>query len=74
MPTLIADGEAATGTTRSAAKADELRALGAAQAVIDSLDRESVMRAVTAATPDAIVHQMTALSAMAAMAAMERER
>ena len=62
IPTLIADGHTVTGTTRSAAKADELRALGAAPAVMDGLDRESVMRAVTAAAPDAIVHQMTALS------------
>ena len=29
---------------------------------MDGLDRESVMRAVTAAAPDAIVHQMTALA------------
>ena len=62
IPTLIADGHTVTGTTRSAAKADELRALGAAPAVMDGLDRESVMRAVTAAAPDAIVHQMTALA------------
>lgn len=62
IPTLIAGGHAVTGTTRSAAKADELRALGAAPAVMDGLDRESVMRAVTAAAPDAIVHQMTALA------------
>ena len=44
IPTLIAEGHTVTGTTRSAAKADELRALGAAPAVMDGLDRESVMR------------------------------
>ena len=62
IPTLIADSHTVTGTTRSAAKADELRALGAVPAVMDGLDRESVMRAVTAAAPDAIIHQMTALA------------
>ena len=62
IPTLIADGHTVTGTTRSAAKADELRALGAAPAVMDGLDGASVKRAVTAAAPDVIVHQMTALA------------
>jgi nucleoside-diphosphate-sugar epimerase len=62
IPTLIAEGHTVTGTTRSDAKAETLRALGARPAVMDGLDRESVLRAVTAAAPDAIVHQMTALS------------
>jgi len=62
IPTLVAEGHTVTGTTRSDAKAETLRALGAHPAVMDGLDRASVMRAVTAAAPDAIVHQMTALS------------
>src|ERR1700749_95765 len=62
IPTLTAEGHTVTGTTRSDAKAETLRALGARPAVMDGLDRESVLRAVTAAAPDAIVHQMTALS------------
>jgi nucleoside-diphosphate-sugar epimerase len=62
IPTLIAEGHTVTGTTRSDAKAETLRTLGARPAVMDGLDGESVMRAVTAAAPDAIVHQMTALS------------
>jgi nucleoside-diphosphate-sugar epimerase len=62
IPTLIAEGHTVTGTTRSEPKAEELRALGADAAVMDGLDRDSVMAAVTAARPDAIVHQMTALS------------
>jgi nucleoside-diphosphate-sugar epimerase len=62
IPTLIADGHTVTGTTRSEARADGLRALGADAVLMDGLDEASVMRAVTAAAPDAIVHQMTALS------------
>jgi nucleoside-diphosphate-sugar epimerase len=62
IPKLIAEGHTVTGTTRSEAKAASLRDLGADAVLMDGLDRESVMRAVTAAAPDAIVHQMTALS------------
>jgi nucleoside-diphosphate-sugar epimerase len=62
IPKLIAEGHTVTGSTRSAAKAASLRDLGADAVLMDGLDRESVMRAVTAAAPDAIVHQMTALS------------
>ena len=62
IPTLIAAGHTVTGTTRSEARGDETRALGAGAVVMDGLDRESVLAAVTAAEPDAIVHQMTALS------------
>ena len=62
IPKLIADGHTVTGTTRSEAKAASLRDLGADAVLMDGLDRDSVMRAVTAAKPDAIVHQMTALS------------
>jgi nucleoside-diphosphate-sugar epimerase len=62
IPKLIAEGHTVTGSTRSEAKAASLRDLGAAAVLMDGLDRESVMRAVTAAAPDAIVHQMTALS------------
>jgi nucleoside-diphosphate-sugar epimerase len=62
IPTLVAEGHTVTGTTRTEAKADALRALGARAVVMDGLDHESVMAAVTAAEPDAIVHQMSALA------------
>jgi nucleoside-diphosphate-sugar epimerase len=62
IPTLIADGHTVTGTTRSEVKARALHALGASAVVMDGLDRTSVFEAVTGARPDAIVHQMTALS------------
>ena len=62
IPLLIANGHTVTGTTRSQAKAAELRALGATPQLMDGLDKRSVASAVEAANPDVIVHQMTALT------------
>jgi 2-alkyl-3-oxoalkanoate reductase len=64
IPKLIEHGHAVTGTTRSPARADSIRALGATPAVADGLDREAVVSAVRAAQPDVIVHQMTALAGL----------
>src|SRR5262245_19025386 len=59
---LVERGHEVIGTTRSAAKAERLRTLGAEPAVLDVLDRDAVLDAVVAARPDAIVHQATALT------------
>jgi len=64
IPYLISQGHTVTGTTRSPAKADALRALGAKPAIMDGLDAASVLAAVEAAKPDAILHEMTALNGM----------
>ena len=64
VPGLIAAGHDVVGTTRSAAKADQIRAAGGEPAVVDVLDRDGVMAAVADARPDVIVHQATALSSM----------
>jgi nucleoside-diphosphate-sugar epimerase len=64
IPHLIQHGHTVTGTTRSAAKADQIKALGATPAVMDGLDAESVKRAIDEAEPDVIVHQMTALTGL----------
>ncbi|MEA2186123.1 MAG: hypothetical protein QOK16_1134 [Solirubrobacteraceae bacterium] len=55
-------GHDVIGTTRSEAKAGELRVLGAEPVILDALDRDAVIAAVAQAKPDAIVHQLTALS------------
>jgi nucleoside-diphosphate-sugar epimerase len=61
IPLFVANGHEVIGTTRSAAKAGALRAAGAEPVVLDALDRDAVVAAVTAARPDAIVHELTAL-------------
>jgi 2-alkyl-3-oxoalkanoate reductase len=61
-PQLAERGHQVTGTSRSAAEAGRLRSLGAEPAVLDVLDADAVRAVVTAARPDAIIYQATALS------------
>jgi FlaA1/EpsC-like NDP-sugar epimerase len=61
VPLLGANGHKVVGTTRSAGKVRDLRALGAEPVVLDVLDAEAVGRAVSEARPDVVVHQATAL-------------
>jgi len=62
LPQLVARGHQVTATTTSAVKLGLLEQLGAGGVVMDGLDAGSVKKAVASARPDAIVHQMTALS------------
>jgi RNA polymerase sigma-70 factor, ECF subfamily len=62
VPRLVARGHAVVATTRTSAKAADLRAMGAEPVVVDGLDGAAVGEAVARAEPDAIVHQMTALA------------
>ena len=54
-------GHQLTGTTRSAAKAPMLQALGVTTTVVDVFDGEALTRAVAAARPEVIIHQLTDL-------------
>jgi nucleoside-diphosphate-sugar epimerase len=63
VPQLVARGHQVTATTTGRAKLGLLERLGADGVVMDGLDAVSVGAAVAAARPDAIVHQMTAISA-----------
>ena len=63
LPQLVARGHQVTATATGPAKLGLLEKLGANGVVMDGLDAVSVGAAVAAARPDAIVHQMTALSA-----------
>jgi nucleoside-diphosphate-sugar epimerase len=62
VPQLAAAGHDVIGMTRSPAKSDLLRALGARPVVADALDPDAVARAVAETEPEVIVHQLTALT------------
>jgi len=62
LPQLVAQGHHVVGTTRSPAKLDRLRALGAEPAILDGLDGAAVGEAVARAEPEVVIHQMTALA------------
>jgi 2-alkyl-3-oxoalkanoate reductase len=62
IPQLTERGHQVTGTSRSAAKAGQLRSLGAEPAVLDVLDAGAVRDVVAKARPDAIIYQATALA------------
>jgi len=62
VPRLAGAGHDVVGMTRSPAKRDALRAMGARPVVADALDPDAVARAVAEAEPEVVVHQLTALS------------
>jgi 2-alkyl-3-oxoalkanoate reductase len=64
VPQLVASGHLVVATTRSPAKLERLRTLGAEPVVMDGLNALEVGEAVARSEPDAIVHQMTALAGM----------
>jgi 2-alkyl-3-oxoalkanoate reductase len=72
VPQLVARGHQVVGTTRSPAKTDTLRALGAEPFIVDALDPDSVADVVAKAEPDVIVHQLTALSGPPSLRAVKR--
>ena len=62
VPMLVAAGHDVVATSRSPEKAARLAALGAEPVVVDALDRDAVIAAVTTAAPDVVVHELTALA------------
>jgi nucleoside-diphosphate-sugar epimerase len=58
---LIEAGHDVTGMTRSAERADRLRALGCEGAVCDALDAEALRETVSDARPEAVIHVLTAI-------------
>src|SRR5690606_20405448 len=73
---LIAAGHEVTGTTRSQERAADITARGARPVIVDMFDAEGVLRAVTGARPEVIIHQLTdlpqALDPVAMPQALER--
>jgi nucleoside-diphosphate-sugar epimerase len=72
VPMLVANGHEVVGMTRSEAKADEMRSMGARPAIADALAPDAVAQAVAQAEPEVIVHQLTALSGAMDLRNMDR--
>ena len=64
VPRLVAAGHEVAGTTRTPAKADELRRMAATPFVLDALDAEQVASAVARFEPEVIAHELTDLKAV----------
>jgi nucleoside-diphosphate-sugar epimerase len=62
IPHLVEHGHEVVATTRSQHKVERLRTLGAEPILLDGLDATAVGEAVGRAAPEAIIHEMTALS------------
>ena len=61
VPMLVERGHEVTGLTRTPAKQDLIRGLGARPAVADGLDPEAVAQAVAEAEPEVVIHELTAI-------------
>jgi len=73
VPRLVAGGHEVVGMTRSAERARLVQELGAEPAIADALDPDAVGAAVSAARPEVIVHQLTALAGSLDLRHFERE-
>jgi nucleoside-diphosphate-sugar epimerase len=60
-PLLLAAGHEVTGTTRTTANALELESTGIHAAIVDVYNIEALKRAVRAARPEIVIHQLTDL-------------
>jgi UDP-glucose 4-epimerase len=74
VPLLVADGHEVAGMTRSAEKADALRALGAQPVVCNVFDADALREAVAAFEPDMVMHQLTDLPDRADQISGHRDR
>jgi nucleoside-diphosphate-sugar epimerase len=63
LPMLVERGHDVTAMTRSADKAEQLRAAGATPAIRDVFDADGVRAEVVAAGPEVVVHELTDLPA-----------
>src|SRR3954462_5958026 len=72
VPRLVANGHEVGGVTRHESKSDAVRQLGATPAGADALGPEQVARVVAEAEPEAIIHELTALSGALDMRNIER--
>jgi len=69
---LVAAGHSVTGMTRTAAKANAVKQLGAEPVVADGLDAPAVHAAVISAKPDVVIDEMTDLAAVTDLRRFDR--
>lgn len=62
IPLLLRAGALVFGTTRSAARGEELRSRGVEPIVVDVFDAPALTRAMTKVDPDVVIHQLTDLA------------
>lgn len=72
VPQLTAAGHEVIGMTRSPAKTDMVRSLGARPVVADGLDPDAVASAVAETEPEVIIHQLSALKGEPGLRDMRR--
>ena len=61
VPRLVEAGHEVTGMTRREQSAERIRSSGASAVVCDAFDGPALRRALAEATPEVVVHQLTAL-------------
>ena len=64
IPKLLKRGHSVVGTSSTKERLQELEHMGSEAILMNGLDRDSVLRAVTAAKADVVVNQMTALASV----------
>jgi nucleoside-diphosphate-sugar epimerase len=62
VPQLVGADHHVVATTRSPKGAEEIRSMGAEPAIVDGLDEQGMVDAVTRAQPEVVVHEMSALA------------
>jgi nucleoside-diphosphate-sugar epimerase len=73
LPLLVAKGCQVAAMTRSAEKAESLRNAGTEPVAADGRDREAVLKAVTRAKPEVVIHQMTSLTGVTSFKKLDEE-
>jgi 2-alkyl-3-oxoalkanoate reductase len=73
VPKLVAEGHDVVATARAPAKLAGIRAWGADAVAMDGLDPASVHATVSAARPEVVFHEMTALATVTGLRHFDRE-
>jgi nucleoside-diphosphate-sugar epimerase len=73
VPRLVEGGYEVFAMTRTRAKTDGLRAIGAAPVLADGLDRSAVMEAVMRSEPEVVIHEMTGLHGLTSVRNFDKQ-